>query len=126
MAISTWLFNLDNIQSILVCFVIFISLFWYFKKPKNLPPGPFSLPFTGNAFTMMMMSAFYGEQLHDMMTRLAKKYGKTFSLSMGGDAPLIILSDPELIKEAFQKPELSDRAPVPSVMDKVLNRGRGR
>ena len=127
MAISIWLFQLDNIQSILMCFVIFISLFWYLKKPKNLPPGPFSLPFTGNAFMMMMMSAFYGEQLHEMMTRLAKKYGRIFSFGMGSGSPLIILSDPALIKEALQKPELSDRNPVGRAMDKRLfNGGRGR
>ena len=125
MAISTWLLELDNIQSILLCFVIFIGLFWYFKKPKNIPPGPFSLPFTGNAFTMMM-STLYGEQLQEMMTRLAKKYGRIFSFGMGSGSPLIILSDPALIKEAFQKPELSDRTPLPPVLDQAFNGGRGR
>ena len=128
MAISTWLLKLDffdNIQSILICFVIFLSLFWYLKKPKNIPPGPFSLPFTGNAFTMIM-STLYGEQLQEMMTRLAKKYGRIFSFGMGSGSPLIILSDPTLIKEAFQKPELSDRSPLPPVMDQVFNGGRGR
>ena len=97
-----------NIRTATLCFLIFLGLYFYFRRPKNIPPGPIGWPLIGS-LPLFMQSNYYNEHVHDLMTRLSTKYGKIFSFGLGGNAPVVVLNDFKSIKEAFQKPELSYR-----------------
>ena len=97
-----------NIKTAVLCLLIFLSLYFYFRGPKNIPPGPIGWPLIGS-LPLFMRSSSHNEHVHDMMTRLSTKYGKVFSFGLGGNKPVVVLNDFKSIKEAFQKPELSYR-----------------
>ena len=94
-------------------------------EPRNLPPGPINWPVLGNVFDVLV-SSYNKEQVHELMTRLAKTYGKIFSFGLGNGNRVILLSDIDLIKEAFQKPELSDRIPDFPIFAKLRQHGKGK
>ncbi|XP_072041656.1 cytochrome P450 2J6-like [Amphiura filiformis] len=114
--------SVQNVWATSLCFLVFVCLFYYFRRPQNIPPGPRRWPLIGNLPTVVY-SAWRKEHVHDLMTRLSKKYGKVFSLDFGGTTRVIILNDTKVIREAFQKPELSDRVPS-AVLDQV-SKGKG-
>ena len=127
MDVSSFL-HVDTLQTLLLCLVIFCCLTWYaVKSNRNTPPGPFSWPIFRNIPTLILSIVYYKEQTHDLMTRLSKKYGKIFMFDMGIGSTnrVVILNDVKLIKEAFQKLELSYRPPVPSELGEFA-RGRGK
>ena len=111
MEISSLFFLIDNIQTLALCSGIFILLSWYFTKPKNTPPGPFTWPVIGNLPTLAL-SVFTKEPRHKLMTRMGLKYGKVISIN-SGSRHMIVLNDAKVIREAFQKPELCARSTRP-------------
>lgn len=84
-------------------FVLACLVTRYLIKHNNrrLPPGPMSLPFIGYL-------PFLGQRFHLTLTRLSKCYGPVYQIYLGAKR-VVILSDPNLIREAFRQPVFSGR-----------------
>ena len=82
--------------------LVILFLYWYgtrgFAVLKKLNvPGPKPIPFFGN----MLETRKYGA-LHLMCLDYAKKYGKVFTICLGGK-PTLVVADPELLKQIMVK-----------------------
>ena len=117
------LFSIGSIRTIMLCIVVFMVMFFYFRRPKTTPPGPYGWPLIGS-LPMLMLSSFHKEHVHDLMYRLSQKYGNVFSLQFGGNSRVIVLNDLKSVKEAFQKPAITDR--IPSQIIDRATKGRGK
>uniref|UniRef100_A0A0A9YSL0 Cytochrome P450 306a1 n=2 Tax=Lygus hesperus TaxID=30085 RepID=A0A0A9YSL0_LYGHE len=78
------------------------GLLWL-QSLKELPPGPWGLPVLG------YLPWIDREKPQKTMMDLAKRYGKIFSVSMGS-LFTVVLTDPQLIKEALSRDVFTDRA----------------
>ncbi len=76
--------------------------------PGKLPPGPRGLPVFGSLLDIR-------NDTHLSIDRLVKRYGDICLLRFGS-VPTVIISNPELLHEAFGKAELADRW-VSEIMD---------
>ncbi len=76
--------------------------------PARLPPGPRGLPVFGSLLDIR-------HDTHIAIDRLVKRYGDV-CLVRFGSVPTVIISDAELLHEAFGKAELADRW-VSEIMD---------
>ena len=76
--------------------------------PEQLPPGPRGLPIFGSLLDVRNDS-------HLAITRLTQLYGDVCLLRFGS-VPTVIISHPELLKDAFDRTELADRW-VGQIMD---------
>ena len=76
--------------------------------PKKLPPGPRGLPIVGSLLDIR-------HDTHLSIDRLVKRYGDICLLRFGS-VPTVIISDADLLHEAFGKAELADRW-VSEIMD---------
>jgi cytochrome P450 len=70
-------------------------------RPKKLPPGPRGLPVFGSLFGL-------GKQPHLAIHRIVQQYGDICMVRLGS-VPTVVISHPDLLKEAFDKTELADR-----------------
>ena len=68
---------------------------------SNLPPGPKGLPIFGSLLDIQ-------GQPYIKVTDIARKYGDVCMLRLGS-APVVVISHPEIAREAFLRHELSDR-----------------
>ena len=75
---------------------------------KKLPPGPSGLPVFGSLLKIR-------SDTHLAIDRVVKRYGDVCRLRFGS-VPTVIISDAELLHEAFGKAELADRW-VSEIMD---------
>ena len=78
------------------------------ELPTRLPPGPRGLPFFGSLLEIK-------NDTHISIDRVVKRYGDVCLLRFGS-VPTVIISDAELLHEAFGKAELADRW-VSEIMD---------
>ncbi len=69
--------------------------------PRKLPPGPRGLPVFGSLLEIR-------HDTHLAIDRLARRYGD-ICLMRFGSVPTVIISDADLLQEAFGKTELADR-----------------
>ena len=76
--------------------------------PRKLPPGPRGLPVFGSLLELR-------HDTHLAIDRLARRYGDICLLRFGS-VPTVIISEPNLLQEAFGKTELADRW-VSEIMD---------
>ena len=76
--------------------------------PDKLPPGPRGLPVFGSLLELR-------HDTHLAIDRLARRYGDVCLLRFG-NVPTVIISHPDLLQEAFGRPELADRW-VSEIMD---------
>ncbi|NXA31445.1 CP2J2 protein, partial [Eudromia elegans] len=85
-----------SIRTLLVFLVVFLLIADYMKrrKPKNFPPGPFSLPFLGNVLSLDFIDSLKGVE------KLTKKYGDIFSIDMGSMS-CVMVSNFEMVKEVL-------------------------
>ncbi len=81
---------------------------------KKSPPGPRGLPVVGSMLELR-------HNPHLALDRMAQRYGG-LCLIRFGSVPTVIISDADLLQEAFGKAELADRW-VSSIMD-ILNHHR--
>nr|XP_054768569.1 cytochrome P450 2U1-like [Lytechinus pictus] len=81
-------------SSALLGLAAFLFLFWLVRRPKDLPPGPWSLPIIGYRFGSGL--------IHETYAELAKKYGPVFSIRRG---PLlfVVLNDKDSMVQALVK-----------------------
>ena len=77
-------------------------------SPRKLPPGPRGLPVFGSLLELR-------HDTHLAIDRLARRYGDICLLRFGS-VPTVIISEPNLLQEAFGKTELADRW-VSEIMD---------
>ncbi len=81
----------------------------------TLPPGPKGLPIFGSLFSIR-------NDPHLAIHRIAKQYGDICYLRFGS-VPTVVISHPDLLKEAFDKTELSDRW-LSQIMDILTHHGK--
>ncbi|XP_054158276.1 cytochrome P450 1A1-like, partial [Oppia nitens] len=78
-------------------------IYFSIKRYYSLPPGPFPLPIVGNILS------FKGNHYYDDILRnWSKKYGPVFTFYIL-DKPLVIITDPDMAKKAFQSKDFSGR-----------------
>nr|A0A0C5Q4Y6.1 RecName: Full=Ferruginol synthase 1; Short=RoFS1; AltName: Full=11-oxomiltiradiene synthase; AltName: Full=Cytochrome P450 76AH22; AltName: Full=Ferruginol monooxygenase; Short=11-hydroxyferruginol synthase; AltName: Full=Miltiradiene oxidase [Salvia rosmarinus]AJQ30187.1 ferruginol synthase [Salvia rosmarinus] len=76
-------------------FILAATWFISFRRPRNLPPGPFPYPIVGNMLQL-------GTQPHETFAKLSKKYGPLMSIHLGS-LYTVIVSSPEMAKEIMHK-----------------------
>jgi len=81
-----------------IIFLLFISYLFYFYywKRKNLPPGPFPLPFIGNLYS------FRNNGMEKAVARWHKQYGDIMTVWIG-TMPIVTVHDPPTVYETFLK-----------------------
>lgn len=80
--------------SVLLGALMFLILVWFVRRPRNLPPGPWSWPVIGYRFRP--------GPIHEAYMDMARKYGPVFSLRRGPFL-VVVLNDIATIKQAFVK-----------------------
>ncbi|XP_072035537.1 cytochrome P450 2J4-like [Amphiura filiformis] len=86
-------------------------------RPRNLPPGPWSVPILGSLPYLAFAMYRSPMEPHRLFDTTARKYGNVFSLNAFGytvvqrchSPAVVVLNTYEAIKEAFQNPLLCDR-----------------
>ena len=96
-----------DVRTVLLCLAVLLVLHWFFRRPKNLPPGPWGFPIIGS-IPAILRDMRGGVLLHEIFMRYAAKYGPVFSLKILNKT-VVVLNDYASVKEAFQHPQLSDR-----------------
>ncbi|XP_048775568.2 cytochrome P450 2J6-like [Ostrea edulis] len=76
-------------------FLVFLCVFW--RKKRNLPPGPTPVPLLGNLILFRKDPRAY-----KLYTKLAEEYGNIYSLHCGSTL-IVILNGYDAINEAFVK-----------------------
>ncbi|XP_038061586.1 cytochrome P450 2U1-like [Patiria miniata] len=102
--------NLGISYSLILCLVILLALRVIFKA-RYLPPGPWGFPWLGMVPYFLLVGRFGGVQRHEALARLAARYGKVFSFTAFGKV-IIVLSDPQAVRELFSRQELNDRPEI--------------
>ncbi|XP_013778622.2 cytochrome P450 2C28-like [Limulus polyphemus] len=99
---ETWL-NHTFATTLLSAACIFLFIRWFLTRPRNFPPGPFSLPIVGYL-------PFLSKKPFLDLTKLSKKYGNVFSFRVGSKN-VVVLSDFLAVKEAMNSDVFLDRPP---------------
>jgi len=87
-------------------FLIFlVYIFRKNRKTHRLPPGPSGIPLFG------YLPWINSKRPHVSFTELARKYGPICGLQMGS-VYTVLLSDPQLVRQAFAKDAFAGRAPL--------------
>lgn len=106
------------LTSLLIVAAILLILWKLTSKPKKFPPGPPRWPLIGNLFEFKSGSL----SPHEVMGTFYHKYGEITGFYMGRQ-PLILVSGPDAIREALNKPEFQGRPT--SAIHKLENRKLG-
>lgn len=88
-------------------FTVLILVYFISKRPEWAPPGPAGLPLVG------CMPYMDKNDPLKMFKHWANQFGKFYHVRLG-TRNYIVVSEAELIRELFSKPELSARPPMPS------------
>lgn len=80
---------------VVITAVLLYSVFSHVTENPKLPPGPMPLPLIGNMLQM-------GTKPHHGLTKLAKKFGKVFRLSVGIHR-IVVVNTIDLAREALVK-----------------------
>ncbi|XP_069156797.1 cytochrome P450 306a1 [Procambarus clarkii] len=78
---------------------------WALRAFINLPPGPWGLPVVG------YLPWLNPRTPHLTMVRLVERYGRLFSLRMGG-VLVVVMADPHTIREVLAQRSTTGRAPL--------------
>uniref|UniRef100_H2YS91 Uncharacterized protein n=1 Tax=Ciona savignyi TaxID=51511 RepID=H2YS91_CIOSA len=76
-----------------VVLTVFLALYYWYRRPKNYPPGPRGIPFLG-------VLPFLGNYAERTMHKWSKKYGPVMSVRMGRQ-DWVFLGDHETIRQAL-------------------------
>ncbi|XP_022095852.1 cytochrome P450 2J6-like [Acanthaster planci] len=99
-----------DVRTVLLCLAVLLVLRWFFRRPKNLPPGPWGFPVVGSIPTVAL-ELRRGVKPHDLFMKYAVEYGPVFHLKVL-NTTVVVLNDYASIKEAFQHPLLNDRPKI--------------
>ncbi|XP_072013984.1 cytochrome P450 2J4-like [Amphiura filiformis] len=95
----------------LIAVLVFLVILYFFRKPTNLPPGPWSLPILG----CLPSLAYYvyrtgcnAKEPFRLFDYIAKDYGNVFSMHLATKL-VVVVNDYESVREAFRNPLLNDR-----------------
>lgn len=77
----------------------------FVRQVQSLPPGPWGIPILGYL-------TFMGNEKHTKFMELAKKFGSVYSTKLGFQLT-VVLSDHNMIREAFQRKEFTGRPDTP-------------
>ncbi|GBO23700.1 Cytochrome P450 18a1 [Araneus ventricosus] len=96
---------MEAITAIILCILTFLLSIWLIsnKNHKKYPPGPSGLPIVG-------YYPFLTEKPYVKLTELSKIYGPVYSVRLGS-RNVIIITDFEIMKEAFWKDDFMGRPP---------------
>lgn len=83
----------------------------FVRQVQSLPPGPWGMPIIGYL-------AFMGTEKHTKFMELAKRFGSVYSAKLGFQLT-VVLSDHNMIREAFRREEFTGRPDTPFM--KTLN-----
>uniref|UniRef100_H2YS89 Uncharacterized protein n=1 Tax=Ciona savignyi TaxID=51511 RepID=H2YS89_CIOSA len=86
-------FNEINVSTGFVVLTVFLALYYWYRRPKNYPPGPRGIPFLG-------VLPFLGNYAERTMHKWSKKYGPVMSVRMGRQ-DWVFLGDHETIRQAL-------------------------
>nr|AFU86481.1 cytochrome P450 CYP306A2v2 [Laodelphax striatellus] len=95
---NLWTISLSLLLPWLLYVLINKILSW-----RNLPPGPWGLPVVG------YLPWLDPEHAYLSFTKLARRFGPIYSIQMGR-LPTIVITDPKLIRQAFNMDALTGRA----------------
>ena len=115
----SWLLE---IHTILTFSSVFLLLYYGFKKRKNLPPGPLSLPLVGNLPSLIFHFIRTRDEPEYLFAKMAKQYGDVFSLRVGTKL-IVVMNRCNAIKEAFGNPLMNDRPRSKPMEEADLNEG---
>ncbi|XP_072013985.1 cytochrome P450 2J4-like [Amphiura filiformis] len=95
----------------LIAVLVFLVILYFFRKPTNLPPGPWGLPILG----CLPSLAYYvyrtgcnAKEPFRLFDYIAKDYGNVFSMHLATKL-VVVVNDYESVREAFRNPHLNDR-----------------
>ncbi|GBM71201.1 Cytochrome P450 2J2, partial [Araneus ventricosus] len=98
---------MDGLTLIIVALLIVLVSIWHLKgksSRKDLP-GPFAFPIIGSLHLM-------SKKPYIKLTELSRKYGPLYRIRLGG-INIVIITDFEIMKEAFSKDALMGRPDLP-------------
>uniref|UniRef100_F6ST99 Cytochrome P450 family 2 subfamily J member 2 n=1 Tax=Ornithorhynchus anatinus TaxID=9258 RepID=F6ST99_ORNAN len=119
LAVSLW--GEATFRSVSVFLIVFLLLVGLRKRrrPEGYPPGPFSLPFVGNALNM----DFSHPLVHT--EKFVRKYGNLFSLDLG-TMPFVLVTGMKQIKEVLaRQDENLDNRPVFPIRTEIFTQETG-
>ncbi|XP_033624596.1 cytochrome P450 2J6-like [Asterias rubens] len=95
-----------TVKSVIVGLIALFIATWFYRRPRNLPPGPTGWPLLGYLPNLILAGDEYKS-----LTRLAKTYGPVFSINLGGTLVVVVNSFAS-IKEALSHPNTAARPPT--------------
>ncbi|XP_033624193.1 cytochrome P450 2J6-like [Asterias rubens] len=106
MAFLLGIISLLTAKSVIVGLIALLIATWFYRRPRNLPPGPTGWPLLGYFPNLILAGDEYKN-----ITRLAKTYGPVFSMNLGGTLVVVVNSFAS-IKEALGHPNTAARPPT--------------
>ena len=100
-------FDMQTILILLI--VVLLALKFYLDSHRcPLPPGPWT-----NHLPLFGFLPFFGKRpAHEVLTDLAKRYGRIFRVQLGSRT-MVVISNPQLLRDAFKRDDLVDRPHSP-------------
>ncbi|XP_072049222.1 cytochrome P450 2J4-like [Amphiura filiformis] len=96
----------------LIAVLVFLVIFYFFRKPTNVPPGPRGLPILGCLPNLAYYVYRTGcKEPFRLFDYIAKDYGNVFSMHVATKL-IVVVNDYESVREAFRNPHLNDRPKV--------------
>ena len=91
---------------LLELFIVLICLITYlhYHEKKQLPPGPFSVPFFGSLLSMPK-----GLNSGGILDTNFHKYGDMYTLFLGPTLTYVIINDLQLVKDLFSRDVFSGK-----------------
>ncbi|XP_038053290.1 cytochrome P450 2U1-like [Patiria miniata] len=93
-----------NIQTGILGLLIFTVLVWFLRRPKKLPPGPWSWPLLGALPQLAMIEG----PAYKTLTKMGQRFGPVFSFNIFNQL-VVVLQDYDVIKTALDQNALSGR-----------------
>ena len=94
------------VTTVLLGWTVFLICAWFVRRPKNLPPGPWSMPIFG--YVQNEPGSVY-----EHLTKLSRQYGPIFSMRRGTRL-VVVLNDKHTITKALVKnPDVSSDRFIP-------------